>query len=107
MVTGILIAVLSVKRHLLTLDLDFVWFVMKTAFASLAMAVVSWLSLHLFQSIFDAGNTLLRLGVVFLVLAVSNATFLCVARLLNLSEAAHILNKALDLLPWSRYVPER
>jgi putative peptidoglycan lipid II flippase len=107
LVTGILILVLSVKRSLLTLDLDFLWFIVKTAVASLTMAAASWLSLHLFQSIFDAGNTLLRLGVVFLVLAVSSATFLCVARLLKLSEAAHILNTALDLLPWSRYVPER
>jgi hypothetical protein len=67
---------------------------------SLAMAAVSWLSLHLFQSMFDSGNTiLLRLGVVSLVLMISSKTFLCVARLLKLKEAAHILNAASDLFP--------
>jgi peptidoglycan biosynthesis protein MviN/MurJ (putative lipid II flippase) len=96
LVTGILIAVLG---------LGFLWFVVKAAIASVAMAAVSWLTLHFFQSVFDFGNTLLRLGIVFLVLIVSATTFLCVARLLKLSEAEHILKAAVDLLPWTRCVP--
>jgi peptidoglycan biosynthesis protein MviN/MurJ (putative lipid II flippase) len=105
LVTGILIAVLSLKRNLLILGLGFLWFVVKAAIASVAMAAVSWLTLHFFQSVFDFGNTLLRLGIVFLVLIVSATTFLFVARLLKLSEAEHILKAAVDLLPWTRCVP--
>jgi peptidoglycan biosynthesis protein MviN/MurJ (putative lipid II flippase) len=105
LVTGILVAVLSLKRNLLILDFDFLWFIVKAAVASLAMAVVSWLSLHFSQSMFDSGNTLLRLSIVFLVFVTSTTTFLCVARLLKLSEAEYILSAAADLLPWTRYVP--
>jgi hypothetical protein len=69
------------------------------------MAAVSWAGLHLTHTLFDSGKTPLRLGVVSAVLLVSSATYLGVARLLKLSEVKHILNAALDLLPWSRWVP--
>ncbi len=102
LVAAILVSVLSRKRRLLTIDFDLLRFVVKTAFASLGMAAVSWLSLHLLQSLFNAGNTWLRLGIVSLVLIISVATFLGVARLLQLGEATHILNTGLELALGSR-----
>jgi putative peptidoglycan lipid II flippase len=101
LVTAILMYVLSNRRGLLAIDLDLLRFFLRTALASLAMIVVSWMSLRLLQSLFDAGKTPLRLGIVSAILVMSSATFLAAARLLKLSEAARILNAALEVLPRS------
>jgi putative peptidoglycan lipid II flippase len=93
-VTGILIYVLSQRKALLKLDLIRSGFLVRAAAASLCMGVVSWISLRLVQSTFDAGNTLLRLGIVLAMLAVSGATFLCIALLLKMDEAKQIVNTA-------------
>jgi putative peptidoglycan lipid II flippase len=102
LVTTVLMFVLSSKRKLLTIDVDLFRFVMRTAFASLVMAAVSWMSLHLLQSLFDSGNTALRLSIVSLVFFISGATFLIVARLLKLGEGTHIINTGLDMALGSR-----
>ncbi len=102
LVTAILIFVLASRRSLLTIDVDLFRFVMRTAFASLVMAAVSWMSLRLLQSLFDSGNTALRLGIVSLVLFISGATFLIIARLVKLGEGTQILNTGLDLALGSR-----
>jgi len=97
-VTAILMRVLSKKRGLLAIDSHLFGFFLRTALASLAMIVVSWMSLHFLQPAFDSGKMPLRLGVVSAVLVTSGAAFLGVARLLKLREATHIMNAALDLL---------
>jgi hypothetical protein len=50
---------------------------------------------------FDGGSTLLRLEQVGLVLILSGAVYLLLARLLRLKEAGQIMTTALDLLPGS------
>jgi putative peptidoglycan lipid II flippase len=99
LVAGILIFVLSRKQKLLKMDFDLMRFLGRTSIASLAMAAVSWMSLHLMQSAFDSGKTPLRLGIVCVVLTVSASVFLGVARLLKLDEAAHILGTIRQLVP--------
>jgi putative peptidoglycan lipid II flippase len=101
LVTAILMYVLSKKRGLLALDLGLFQFVLRTVLASLAMTVVSWMSLHLLQSSFDSGGTPLRLGIVSGVLVMSSAAFLAAARLLKLNEVARVVNAAVELLPRS------
>ncbi len=93
-VTGILIYVLSRRKTLLKLDLIRSGFLVRTAAASLSMGAVSWISLRLLQPAFDAGDTLLRLGIVLAVLAVSGAAFLSIALLLKMDEARQIMNTA-------------
>ena len=99
LVAGILIFVLSRKQKLLKMDFDLMRFLGRTSIASLAMAAVSWMSLHLMQSAFDSGKTPLRLGIVCVVLTVSASVFLGVARLLRLDEAAHLLGTIRQLVP--------
>src|SRR5205807_2864428 len=76
LVTVILMFVLWKRKGLLKLDAQLVRLFLLTAAASSAMAVVSWLSLHLLQSRFDSGHTLLRLTVLALVLLLSAGAFL-------------------------------
>jgi putative peptidoglycan lipid II flippase len=102
LVAIILIVVLRNRHGLLTIDLNFIQFLLRTSVASLAMAVVSWATLHLLQSAFDSGKAPLRMAVMGTILCTSSVTFLGVARLLGLQEAAHIFNTALRLLPGNR-----
>jgi putative peptidoglycan lipid II flippase len=89
-------------RRLLQMNLDLLRFFGSVGLASLAMAAVSWISLHFLQTAFDSGKTPLRLAIVSAVLVMSGGTFLGIARLLKLNEVKHILDAGLDLLPWSR-----
>lgn len=98
LVAAILMFILC-RRRLLKIDADLLQFSSRAVLASVAMAGVSWASLYLMQSSFNSGKTPLRLGIISAVLVISSATYLSVARLLKLNEAAHILNTALDLLP--------
>lgn len=101
LVAAILILILY-KRRLLKIDSDLLRFSGRAGLASVAMAGVSGINLYLTQASFDSGKTPLRLGVVAAGLVMSSVTYLSVARLLKLGEAEHILNAALDLLPWSQ-----
>jgi putative peptidoglycan lipid II flippase len=99
LVASLLLFVLRTQKRLLSVDFDLMRFITRTAFASLVMGAVSWLSLHVVQSAFDSGGTLMRMVVVGVVLLLSGATFLGVARLLKLREAMHILEILLHLVP--------
>jgi len=90
-VTAVLIYVLSRRKGLLKLDLLRSGFLLRTVAASCGMGAVSWAALHFLQSAFDGGNTLLRLGIVFIVLALSGTAFLGVALLLKIGEAKQIV----------------
>ena len=63
------------------------------------MAFVSWVSLHLLQSRFDSGHTLVRMGVLLIVLILSASVFLALARLFRLNQARQIMSTAWDLIP--------
>jgi putative peptidoglycan lipid II flippase len=102
LVAIILIVVLRNRHGLLTIDLNFIQFIVRILVASLCMAVVSWGTLHFLQSAFDSGKAPLRLAVMGTVLCSSGMAFLGVAHLLGLEEAAHIFNTALRLLPGNR-----
>jgi putative peptidoglycan lipid II flippase len=99
LVAVILIWVLWRRQRVLRIDLDFLYFFLKTVVASTAMVIVSWLTLHLLQTAFDGDSTILRLGILSIVLATSALTFITVARLLRLSEAKQILSAVLELMP--------
>lgn len=99
LVTSILMFVLWKRQTLLKLDSQVVRLLIPTAAASGAMGIVSWSSLHLLQSQFDSGNTLLRLAVILIVLLLSAGTFLAVARMFRLSQARQIVRTVWDLLP--------
>ena len=101
LVASILLFVLWVRKRLLIVDFNLVWFVTRTAFASLAMGAVSWITLRLLQGAFDSGSTPVRLAVICVVLITSGASFLGVARLLRLNEAMHVMATALQFLPGS------
>jgi putative peptidoglycan lipid II flippase len=98
LVAIILVLVLWRKKKLLVLDLNLISFCGRSGLAAIAMAMVSWISLHLLQTSFDSGKTLLRFGIVGLILVVSGGTFLGFARMLKLDEANHILNMVLELV---------
>jgi len=97
-VTVILMLVLSGRRALLKLDLGLSGFLVRTVAAAIGMGAVNWMGLRLLQSAFDSGNTALRLGVICLLLIVSGAVYLTLARLLRLAEARQIWTTALDLI---------
>jgi putative peptidoglycan lipid II flippase len=99
LVAVILIWVLWRRQRVLRIDLDFLYFFLKTVVASTAMVIVSWLTLHLLQTAFDRHSTMLRLLILSVVLAASALTFLTAARLLRLSEANQILSASLEMLP--------
>jgi putative peptidoglycan lipid II flippase len=101
---GMLMFVLY-RRRLLKIDSELLRFSVRTGLASLAMALVSWTSLHLLQTAFDSGKIRLRLSIVAAVIVLSGTTFLGVARLLKLTEGEQILDAALEFLPWSRCAP--
>lgn len=99
LVTTVLIFVLWRKKHLLVLDASLLLFFFRTALATVGMAGASWISLRFLQASFDAGKAPLRLGIVCLLLSVSGAVFLGVARLLRLEEATHLMQTVWQLLP--------
>jgi putative peptidoglycan lipid II flippase len=101
LVGGILTFVLSARRQLLAIDLHFLWFFVRTVIATLAMAMVSWTSLHFLHSRFDSGTTTLRLTVIGLVLVTSGGAFIGVSCLLKLNEARRLLNLAWNFVPGS------
>jgi len=74
----------------------------QTAIATIAMATVSWLSLHLLQSTFDSGKMVLRLCVLGIVLITSATAFLATAHFLRVGEAGHTLSLIRDLIGKNR-----
>jgi putative peptidoglycan lipid II flippase len=98
LVAVILIWVLWRRRRVLRIDLDFLYFLLKTVVASTAMVIVCWLTLHLLQTAFDGDSTILRFCILSMALVTSAVTFLTVAWLLRLSEAKQILRAALELM---------
>ena len=99
LVTSILMFVVWKRQHLLKLDLQVIRLFFLTTSAAGAMGIVSWVSLHLLQSWFDSGNTLVRLTVICIVLLLSAGTFMAVARLFGLSQAGQIVSTVRNLLP--------
>ena len=99
LVMGILIAVLWKRQRLLIFDSDLAGFLAKTVVASAGMGIVSWTSFHFLRPFFDSGATLLRLGIIVVVLAVSAATYLAFARLFKVGEARQVMSTILGLVP--------
>jgi putative peptidoglycan lipid II flippase len=98
-VAGILGFALHRRRQLLNIDSAALRFCGRTAIACLAMVILNSALLYFLTPIFDSGATLLRLGVILLLLLAGGATFLGVALWLNLNEARRILSTVLDFLP--------
>jgi putative peptidoglycan lipid II flippase len=96
--TIILLIVLWKKRGLFKFGGDFLGFFSRSVIATLAMGLVSWMCMHLLQPWFDSSVTLLRLGIIFLVIFISGAALLMAAHLLSLREGGMILKAALDLV---------
>ncbi|HEV7521246.1 MAG TPA: lipid II flippase MurJ, partial [Candidatus Angelobacter sp.] len=96
---GILVYVLGRRKALLNFDWGLLNFLTRTVIASSAMGVMSWLSLHLLSGSFDSGGTVVRLMVVVVLIAISGAIYLFLARLLKLGEARQIWTTVRDLLP--------
>lgn len=99
LVTGILIHVLAHRKALLNLDWDLLKFLFRATIASIGMGVLSWLSLRLLMGTFDSGGSLVRLMLTLMLMAVSGAMYLLLARLLNMGEARQIWSTARALLP--------
>jgi len=106
LVTAILGFVLA-RRNFIKIDPQTLYFFIRTATASFAMALVSWTALHFLQPWFDSGGTPLRLGVLALVFLASAVTFLIAARLLKLQEAARIVKAALGLISSMGWMSQR
>jgi putative peptidoglycan lipid II flippase len=92
------------RRGLLKIDSGLLQFSGRVGLASLAMGAISWILFHLVQGLFDSGSLAVRLGVVCILVIASSVVYLSVTRLLKLAEAEHVLNTALDLIAWRRYV---
>jgi putative peptidoglycan lipid II flippase len=97
-VAAVLITVALRRRTMLMFDFAFLTFLFRTAAASLLMAAISWMVLHLLQSIFDAGATLVRALVVLAILTLSASAFLLAAYCLDLEESKRIIRMAASLL---------
>ena len=102
LVTGVLVYVLARRKALLNLDWDFLNFLIRTVVASSGMGVMSWLGLHLLNGPFNSGGTMVRFMVVIMLMAISGATYLFLARLLKLGEARQIWTTVLGILPGNR-----
>ena len=102
LVAAIFGLVLWKRRGLLRVDLDLLRLCAQTAIATIAMATVSWLSLHLLQSTFDSGKMVLRLCVLGIVLITSATAFLATAHFLRVGEAGHTLSLIRDLIGKNR-----
>jgi len=99
LVTGVLVFVLARKKALLNLDWDLLKFLLRTTVATLGMGMLSWLSLRLLMGTFDAGGSVVRLLLTLMLMAISGAVYLLLARLLNMGEARQIWSTARALLP--------
>ncbi len=97
-VAAVLITVALRRRTMLMFDLAFFKFLFRTAAASLMMAAVSWVGMHLLQGIFDTGATFVRALVVLAILALSGSVFLLAAYRLDMEESKRIIRTAADLL---------
>jgi putative peptidoglycan lipid II flippase len=99
LVTGVLVFVLARRKALLKLDWDLLKFLLRTTVATLGMGVLSWLSLRLVMETFEAGGSVVRLLLTLMLMAISAAIYLLLARLLNMGEARQIWSTARTLLP--------
>lgn len=97
-VSAILILALSRKQEVFKVDVDFLLFFLRTSTATAAMGVISWTTLHFLQPAFDSAHTIGRGLTMFVILFGSGVFFLAVARLLGVSEAAHVVRTGLRLL---------
>ncbi|HEY2168558.1 MAG TPA: lipid II flippase MurJ [Candidatus Angelobacter sp.] len=98
-VTGVLVFVLARRKALLKLDRDLLKFLFRATVATLGMAVLSWFSLRLSVGTFESGGSVVRLLLTLAMMAISGATYLLLARLLNMGEARQIWSTARALLP--------
>jgi putative peptidoglycan lipid II flippase len=99
LVTAVLVYVLARRKALLSLDWGLLKFLYRTVAASLGMGIISWFTLHLLSGLFDAGGTMVRLMVALMLIAISGAVYLFLARLLKLGEARQIWATVRELLP--------
>jgi putative peptidoglycan lipid II flippase len=99
LVTGILIYVLARGQALLNLDWKLLKFLFRAVVASIGMGVVSWLSLRFLLRTFDAASSLVRFLLTMVLMAISAATYLFLARLLNMGEVRQIWSTVRTLLP--------
>ena len=102
LVCGILVFVLWRHKRLLKFDTDLARFVASTILASVVMGGVSRIAWNFLQSLFDAGGTFVRSGVVGVLLLISASVFVGIARLLNLSEVESILRTVLTIASSNR-----
>jgi putative peptidoglycan lipid II flippase len=102
--TAILILVLAGRKALLKFHAGLLGFLARTSLATIGMTAVSWTGLHFFRAPFDSGNTVVRLGIVCVLLAASAGAYLALARLMRLKEADHLWATVLSLIPgnWDR-----
>ena len=107
LVTLILIVVLVRKNKLLRFDRALLGFSGRTALAALAMALVSWATVHFLRGPLDAGHTATRLLVVALSMAVSGGVYLLVSHGLKLEESRQVVATVFDVVhsTFRRYVP--
>lgn len=99
LVGGILVYVLARKKALLRLDWSFFRFLIRALAAALVMGAMSWLGLQMVRGWFDSGGTLIRLILTGVLIAVSGAIYLALARLLKLDEFRQVWRTAMDLIP--------
>lgn len=99
LVTGVLIFVLARRKALLSLDWDLLKFLLRTTVATLGMGSLSWLSLRMLIRTFEAGGNMVRLLLTMLLMAISGAIYLALARLLNMDEARKVWSTVRALLP--------
>jgi len=66
---------------------------------ALVMKTISWLTLQMVHSGFDSGDTLVRLVLTGILIAVGGAIYLALARLLKLDEFRQVWRTAMDLIP--------
>lgn len=96
-VMSILIFVLS-RRGLLKFS-GFAQFLLRTAAATVAVGLTSWLIWHFLKAMFEPAGTLLRLAVICLSICLSAPVFLGLAALFRLGEGRQIVHTVLDLVP--------
>jgi putative peptidoglycan lipid II flippase len=106
LVTCVLIYVLARRKALLKLDWDLLKFLFRAAIASIGMGVLSWLSLRLLIGIFDLSGSAFRLMLTMMLMAIGGATYLLLARLLNIGEARQIWSAARAVLPSGNRGPQ-
>lgn len=99
LVTGVLVYVLARRKALLNLDWDLLKFLLRASVATLGMGALSWLSLRFLIGTFDANGSAVRLLLTIVLMAISGAIYLLLARLLNMGEARQIWSTARALLP--------